>query len=70
MQAILSFSCFAILLGVPVLAQDTPKEYQDVMTTLGKQGDFKGGVLKVNIPRSDVTVTVDGVATPTPFGFG
>jgi len=70
MKAILSFSCFAILLGVPVLAQDTPKEYQDVMTTLGKQGDFKGGVLKVNIPRNDVTVTVDGVATPTPFGFG
>jgi len=27
-------------------------------------------VLKVNIPRSDVKVSVAGVATPTPFGFG
>src|SRR5438270_300727 len=27
-------------------------------------------VLKVNIPRSDVTVTVASVKTPTPFGFG
>jgi hypothetical protein len=32
--------------------------------TLGKQGDFKGKVLKVNIPRNDVKVTVAGVATP------
>ncbi len=27
-------------------------------------------MLKVNIPRNDVTVTVASVATPTPFGFG
>src|SRR5207344_82682 len=26
--------------------------------------------LKVNIPRNDIKVTVAGVATPTPFGFG
>src|SRR5204863_3458629 len=38
--------------------------------TLARQGDFKDGVLKVNIPRSDLKVVVDGVATPTPFGFG
>jgi hypothetical protein len=24
----------------------------------------------VNIPRNDISVSVDGVATPTPFGFG
>jgi hypothetical protein len=47
-----------------------PADYQQVLTTLGKQGDFKDHVLKVNIPRSDVKVTVAGVATPTPFGFG
>jgi Domain of Unknown Function (DUF1259). len=51
-------------------AQDIPADYQQVLTTLGKQGDFKDNVLKVNIPRSDVKVTVAGVATPTPFGFG
>jgi hypothetical protein len=47
-----------------------PKQYQGVLDTLGKKGDYKANVLKVNIPRSDLTVTVDDVATPTPFGFG
>ena len=51
-------------------AQDVPAEYQQVLSTLGKQGDFKDNVLKVNIPRNDVKVTVAGIATPTPFGFG
>src|SRR5438477_9789712 len=51
-------------------AQDVPAEYQQVLTMLGKQGDFKANVLKVNIPRNDVTVTVANVKTPTPFGFG
>ena len=51
-------------------AQDIPAEYQQVLSALGKQGDFKDNVLKVNIPRNDVKVTVAGVPTPTPFGFG
>jgi hypothetical protein len=51
-------------------AQDIPAEYQQVLTTLGRQGDFKANVLKVNIPRNDVAVTVANVKTPTPFGFG
>jgi hypothetical protein len=52
------------------VAQDIPPEYQQVLATLGKQGDFKANVLKVNIPRSDLKVTVAGISTPTPFGFG
>jgi hypothetical protein len=55
---------------MPVSAQDVPTEYQQVLSTLGKPGDFKDNVLKVNIPRNDIKVTVAGVATPTPFGFG
>lgn len=51
-------------------AQDMPAEYQQVLTTIGRQGDYKANVLKVNIPRNDVSVTVAGVNTPTPFGFG
>src|SRR5512140_3640226 len=51
-------------------AQDIPADYQQVLTALGKQGDYKANVLKVNIPRNDVSVTVAGVKTPTPFGFG
>src|SRR6267143_5178589 len=51
-------------------AQPMPPEYDQVLKTLGKTGDFKANVLKVNIPRNDLKVTVAGVATPTPFGFG
>jgi hypothetical protein len=47
-----------------------PSDYAAVLKTVGKQGDFKDGVLKVNIPRSDLKVSVDGIATPTAFGFG
>lgn len=57
-------------LTVSAQAQDVPQEYQQVLSALGKPGDFKDNVLKVNIPRNDVRVTVAGVATPTPFGFG
>ena len=59
-----------VSIGRPALAQDMPAEYQQALTALGKQGDFKDRVLKVNIPRNDVQVTVAGVKTPTPFGFG
>src|SRR3954464_4059299 len=60
------FTCFVSVAG----AQDIPAEYQQVLTALGKQGDFKANVLKVNIPRNDVSVSVANVKTPTPFGFG
>jgi hypothetical protein len=35
-----------------------------------KNRRFKDGVLKVNIPRSDVQVTIHQRPAPTPFGFG
>lgn len=50
--------------------QSMPADYDGVLKTLGKQGDFKANVLKVNIPRNDLKVTIDGASTPTPFGFG
>src|SRR5262249_23047953 len=59
-----------LVVAAPVLAQDMPAEYQQVLTTLGRQGDYKANVLKVNIPRNDLSVTVANVKTPTPFGFG
>jgi len=65
------FSFFVLLLAaVPLSAQDLPKDYQEVLTFLGRTGDFKAKVLKVNIPRNDLHVTIAGQPTPTPFGFG
>lgn len=51
-------------------AQDLPKEYAAVLATLGLTGDVRDGVLKVNIPRNDLTVSIAGRPAPTPFGFG
>jgi hypothetical protein len=64
--------CGALLVSCGSVAQgqDIPAEYQQVLTALGKQGDYKANVLKVNIPRNDLSVTVANVNTPTPFGFG
>jgi hypothetical protein len=53
-----------------VSAQDMPGPYKSVLTALAKTGDFKDGVLKVNIPRNDLKVTIKGRPAPTPFGFG
>jgi len=67
-----SIVCAALSLSFASVAraQDVPAEYQQVLSALGRQGDFKDKVLKVNIPRNDLSVTVANVKTPTPFGFG
>ena len=62
--------CGLLGIGTIAQAQDVPADYQQVLTYLGRTGDYKANVLKVNIPRNDLTVTVAGVKTPTPFGFG
>lgn len=52
------------------IAQEMPGDYKIVLSTLGKTGDFKDGVLKVNIPRNDLRVAISQRPAPTPFGFG
>src|SRR6516225_2522466 len=59
-----------IVTSICAMAQNVPADYDAVLKSLGKQGDFKDNVLKINVPRNDVKVTIDGIATPTPFGFG
>jgi hypothetical protein len=68
----LTSTLLIIVLGTSMIgsSQSLPAEYAGVLRALGKQGDFKGNVLRVNIPRNDLKVTIDGNPTPTPFGFG
>ncbi|MFA5909689.1 MAG: DUF1259 domain-containing protein [Vicinamibacterales bacterium] len=61
---------FLLALATLASAQDLPADYQAVMTTLGRTGDFKDAVLKVNVPRGDLRVTIGKRPAPTPFGFG
>ena len=63
-------SVFFLFSGMTSLAQEMPGDYLEVLKSLDRTGDFKAGVLKVNIPRSDLKISIQGVATPTPFGFG
>jgi hypothetical protein len=56
--------------GTRAQVPDTPADYKDVLAYLGRTGDYKANVLKINIPRNDLNMTVAGVKTPTPFGFG
>jgi len=51
-------------------AQNVPAEYREVLTILGRQGDYASNVLKVNIPRNDLNVSVQGMPVPTALGFG
>jgi cytochrome c556 len=46
-----------LLLTSSAIAQEMPPEYQQVLKTVGKTGDYKASVLKVNIPRNDIHVT-------------
>jgi len=72
-RAVVGLLALALVLRAsarPPRRRQTPAEYQSVLDTLGRKGDYKGGVLKANIPRNDLKVTVDGVAVPTAFGFG
>jgi hypothetical protein len=62
-------ACF-VSFGIPAAAQEVPPDYQEVLKSLDRKGDFKTGVLKVNIPRNDLKMTIQGFSTPTPFGFG
>jgi len=69
-RTILILCACLVSFGIPAAAQEVPADYQEVLKSLDRKGDFKAGVLKVNIPRNDLKMTIQGFSTPTPFGFG
>jgi len=69
MKTLIAVTNFSMAL-LTVHGQEIPADYQGVLKTLDKKGDYKSSVLKINMPRNDLKVTIDGAATPTPFGFG
>jgi len=72
-RTIAKFLCILILLAarfpLQICAQEMPAEYKNVLRELGRSGDFKDQVLKVNIPRNDLAIKIRGVLMPTPLGF-
>jgi hypothetical protein len=62
-------TCFSIS-ALSASAQEVPSDYQSVLKYLERKGDFKAGVLKVNIPRNDLKMSIQGAPMPTAFGFG
>ncbi len=74
-KAIRTLSAFVLAVGLGTYgsvahAQDVPSDYQQVLKLVGRSGDYKANVLKVNIPRNDLHVTIADYPVPTPFGFG
>ncbi len=59
-----------LFVATGALAQNVPADYQEVLHYLTRKGDYADRVLKVGIPRNDLSVRVAGVSTPTSFGFG
>ena len=59
-----------LLAGHVATAQEVPADYQQVLKIVGRSGDYKSNVLKVNIPRNDLHMKIAGLPVPTPFGFG
>ena len=67
---ILQWATVIAVVAQAAKAQETPTEYQQVLKIVGKTGDYKSNVLKINVPRNDLHVKIAGYAVPTPFGFG
>ncbi len=75
LKAFRAVSIFLFAVGISAStstahAQDIPSDYQQVLKLVGKSGDYKANVLKVNIPRNDLHITIADYPVPTPFGFG
>src|SRR5919107_3976970 len=69
MRILTSVAVLGLLVGTPVLGAE---EWQQAIASgLGKQGsDMPGGVYRVGLPRTDLEVTLDGVAIKPALALG
>ena len=59
---VLACSMVVFTLANAAPAQEMPSDYQQVLKIVGKSGDYKSNVLKVNIPRNDLHMKIAGKA--------
>jgi hypothetical protein len=50
-------------------AQGIPSDYAAAASYLGRKGDYKSDVFRIGLPRTDLSVRIQGNLLPTPFGF-
>ncbi len=58
-----------LLAGLPGVAQQMPREYRNVLTILGRTGDYQNQVLQLRLPRTAPRFTMLGWTVPAAFGF-
>jgi hypothetical protein len=69
-QAILVVG-LAVIAGTPALALASEPDWKAVEAALGKSGQTQpGGVFRIGMPRTDLTVTVKGVPVKAGFALG
>jgi hypothetical protein len=71
MSKLLRFAIAAALIGTAAPAVAADADWSKVAQALGKEGSVQpGGVYRVGLPRSDLHVTLDGVALKPGFALG
>ncbi len=71
MSKLLGFAVVAVLLGAAAPAVAADADWSQVAQALGKEGGVQpGGVYRVGLPRSDLHVTLDGVAVKPGLALG
>ena len=60
----------AAVLSFPLAASGATQDWSNVATALGKAGTASGDVYRVGLPRSDLHVTLDGIALMPTLALG
>ncbi|HWE76534.1 MAG TPA: DUF1259 domain-containing protein [Stellaceae bacterium] len=71
MSKLLRFAVAVLIISAAVPAAAAETDWSKVAQALGKEGSFQpGGVYRVGLPRSDLHVTLDGVAIKPGLALG